>query len=97
MTITINRRTATVIAAIAVLLAVAFGIGACSQKAQEPFRDAPTSSRDHSAAEVYDMPDGFSNFSEKCDHHGNRVFVAFHSNSAYAAITAIPDPTCPKR
>lgn len=97
MTITITRRTATLLAvAIAALAFVAFVAG-CSQKAQEPFRDAPTSTRDTSPVELYDNADGFSNWSEKCDRHGNRVFVAFHGDSAYTAITAIPDSTCPKR
>lgn len=97
MTITVSRRAASIVAAIAVLLVVAFGIGACTQKHQEQFRDAPTSTRDKSPVEVYDNADGFSNWSEKCDRHGNRVFVAFHSDGSYAAITALADPTCPKQ
>lgn len=94
MTVTITRRTATLLAAVAVLLVVAFGAGACSQKQQEQFRDAPTSTRDKSAVELYDNADGYTNWSEKCDKHGNRVFVAFHNDGAYAAIAAIKDPTC---
>lgn len=97
MTITVTRRAATLIAAVTVLLAVAFGVGACSQKQQEQFRDAPTSTRDKSAVELYDNADGFSNWSEKCDRHGFRVFVAFHQDGSYAAMAAQPDPTCPKQ
>ena len=95
MTITITRRTLTAIAAALVLLAVALGIGACTQKQQEQFRDAPTAGHDKAAVELYDNADGFSNWSEKCDGHGNRVFVAFHGDSSYGAITAIKDSTCP--
>jgi hypothetical protein len=72
-----------------------FGASACSQKQAEQFKDAPTGVRDTSAVEVYDNGDGFSNWSEKCDRHGNRVFVAFHGDGTFAAITAVKDSTCP--
>ena len=93
--LTITRRKAVLLlAAVAALIFIATVAG-CSQKAREQFRDAPVSSRDAGAAEVYDDPDGFSNFSEKCDFHGNRVIVAFHGDSPYAAVAAIPDdPSC---
>lgn len=97
MTITIRRRTAVLILAVAAAFVFVATVSGCTQKAREPFRDAPTSTRDTSPVELYDNADGFSNWSEKCDRHGNRVFVAFHGDSAYTAITAIPDPTCPKR
>ena len=45
-------------------------------------------------AEVGSMPDGFNNFAEKCDDHGNRVFVVFHSDGAYGSVFAMKDPTC---
>ena len=83
--------------AAAVVLAVVLGTSACNpfgNKATEPLQDAPIASRDTSAAEVYNMPDGFSNFASKCDHHGNRVYVAFHHDSPYGAITVVKDPTC---
>lgn len=72
---------------------VVFGTSGC-KKQTEQFRDAPVSDRDRSSAEIYDMPDGFSNFAEKCDRHGNRVYVAFHNDSPYAAIAVVADPTC---
>ena len=97
ITITITRRTAILLLAALTALTLTLLAAGCSQKQQEQFRDAPISTRDRSAAEVYDSPDGFSNWSEKCDHHGNRVFIAFHNDSAYAAIAAIPDPGCPKQ
>lgn len=95
ITITITRRTAVLLlAAVAGLIFLAFVAG-CSQKQQEPFRDAPTSGHDKAPVELYEDADGFSNWAEKCDGHGNRVFVTFHGDSAYAAITAIKDSTCP--
>lgn len=97
MTITVSRRAVTLIVAALTSFAVLFGTSACTQKQQEQFQDAPTGARDTSAVEVYDNADGYSNWSEKCDRHGNRVFVAFHNDGAYAAITAIKDPTCPVR
>lgn len=65
----------------------------CS-KALEPFKDARVSGRDSGPAEVVNMPDGFSNVADKCN-HGNRIYVAFKGNSNRAAISVVPhDPTC---
>lgn len=65
-------------------------------KTTEPFNDADIRSKDDSPAEVGSMPDGFSNFSSKCDEHGNRVYVVYHGDNPYGAITVVPqDPTCP--
>lgn len=92
----INRRkTATWVAAAAIGAGVLFGTSACNNKATEQFQDAPISVRDHSAVEVYDDADGFSNWAEKCDRHGNRVFIAFHNNNPYTAVAVVKDPTCP--
>ncbi|MFF9238430.1 hypothetical protein ACF1AY_16060 [Streptomyces sp. NPDC014776] len=67
----------------------------CSGKHSEPFKDAPRSNRDNgTAADLIRMPDGFSNAATKCD-HGNRLYIAYHGDSSYAAITVAPqDPTC---
>jgi hypothetical protein len=79
--------------AVAALTLAALGLTGC--KAAEPYQDAPVSTRDDSPAEAYDMPDGYSNFAEKCDKHGNRIVVVFHGDGTYAGVTAIPnDPTC---
>jgi hypothetical protein len=79
--------------AVAALSLAVLGLTAC--KAAEPYQDAPVTDRDKSPAEVYDMPDGYSNFAEKCDKHGNRIVVVFHGDGTYAGVTAIPnDPTC---
>ena len=60
----------------------------------EPYNDAPVNGQNKGAAEVVNMPDGFSNVATKCD-HGNRIYVAYHGDSAYAAIAVVPnDPTC---
>lgn len=79
----------------AVSLVVLLGLGACGDKATEGFHDAHrsgTTNRD--SADIVTMPDGFSNLSTKCD-HGNRVYVAFHGDSGYAALAVVPhDSTC---
>lgn len=70
-------------------------LAGCSQKAAEPFRDAPVSGHQSSPAEVIEMPDGFSNVADKCDGHGHRVYVLFHSDGSYGSVTAVSDPGCP--
>lgn len=79
----------------AALLATVALVSLTACKATEQYNDAPSSNGggDKSPAAVYAMPDGFSNWAEKCDGHGFRVFVAFHSGSA-PAIAAVADPTC---
>ena len=88
---TTARRAAVAAAIATATLALATG---CS-KYTEPFKDAPRSGNDNGApADLVRMPDGFSNVSTKCD-HGNRLYVAYHGDSGYAAITVVPaDPTC---
>jgi hypothetical protein len=80
------------IAAAGVVLLTAVGCGA---KFTEPFKDAPRSGVDNgTVADLIRMPDGFSNAATKCD-HGNRIYVAYHGDKAYAAIFAVAqDPTC---
>lgn len=87
------KRTILITAAIGVACA---GLAGCSDKAMEPYRDAKVVHKyNQPGVETYANADGFSNVSEFCDAHGNRIVVAFHSDSAYAAITAIPaDPSC---
>lgn len=63
-------------------------------KATESFNDAPIAGKDDSPAEVFSMPDGFSNVASKCDGHGHRIFVAFHGDGAYAGIAVINDEAC---
>jgi len=83
-----------------VVLAAMIGLGlavlsGCGLgKLVEPYNDAPVSHQIGGPAEVGSMPDGFNNFAEKCDDHGNRVFVIFHSDSAYGSVFALKDPTC---
>lgn len=74
---------------------VALGLLAgCGASATEPYRDAPQGKRYDGPADIYSMPDGFSNFAGKCDGHGHRVFVAFKGGDNRAAITAIDDASC---
>lgn len=70
-------------------------LGACSQKAVEPFRDAPTAGHDNKPAQIIEMPDGFSNLATKCV-NGMRYTVAYHGDHSYGAINVAPDPTCTK-
>lgn len=82
-----------VVAGLLALLALV-AVGGCA-KFTEPFKDAPRSTVDNGQpADLVRMPDGFSNAATKCD-HGNRVYVAYHGDSAYASIFVVPaDPTC---
>ena len=87
------NRTKKIAAAVAGLALAGLSLTGC--KATEPFKDAPVGNRVVPDVEVYQNADGFSNVSEFCDKHGNRIVVAFHNDGAYAAITAIPaDPSC---
>lgn len=76
---------------------IATMIAACSStsKIAEPFDDAPVNGHLTGPAVIVNMPDGFSNFAEKCDNHGNRIFTAFHGDANRAAIAVIRDPSCP--
>jgi hypothetical protein len=78
----------------AAVLALSLTAVGCA-KYTEPFKDAPRSGVDNGKpADVIRFPDGFSNASTKCD-HGNRLYVAYHGNSGYAAIAVVPnDATC---
>ena len=90
---TTARRAAVAAAIATATLALATG---CS-KYTEPFKDAPRSGNDNGApADLIRMPDGFSNAASKCD-GPNRVYVAYHGDSGYAAIAVVPnDPRCTK-
>lgn len=83
-----------IIAAGAVALLALTG---CGDKQTERFRDAPRgATTNNDPADVFTMPDGFSNGASKCD-HGNRVYVIFKGDSAYGGIDVVPqDPTCPQ-
>jgi hypothetical protein len=76
------------------VLALAATLGGCG-KIREPYKDAPvTNVLNDKPADKITMPDGFSNLTTKCD-HGNRIYVAFHGDNAYASIAVVPqDPSC---
>lgn len=96
--ITINlTRTRLTWCALAVIALLAVAVVTGCAKITEPFNDAPVSHKIGGPAEVGSMPDGFNNFAEKCDDHGNRVFVIFHSDGAYGSVFAMKDPTCTAR
>lgn len=89
-----NRVISAIVGALIALSALL--VSGCGwNKVTEPYNDAPVSGQINGPAEVGSMPDGFNNFAEKCDGHGNRVFVIFHSDSAYGSVFAMKDPTCP--
>lgn len=91
MSITRNRiAVAAAATAIGVLL-----LAGCGDKYTEPFKDAPRSHNDNGAPmDVIRMSDGFSNVGAKCD-GPNRVYVAYHGDSKYAALAVVPnDPRC---
>jgi hypothetical protein len=81
-------------AAIAAL--VLAGVTGCGlSKLTEPWNDAPVKSKDDSGADVYSMPDGFNNVATKCDRNGNRIYVIYHGDKAYGALSVVAaDPTC---
>lgn len=84
------------VAAMVALTAAALALAGCSQKGTEQFRDAPrTGPNVTTPMEVHDAPDGFSNWAEGCDGHGNRVFVIFHNDNPYGSVFALKDATCP--
>lgn len=90
-----TMKTRTVFILLALLLALGLGATACGAKFTEPFKDAPRSRVDNGdPADLIRFPDGFSNAATKCD-HGNRVYVAYHGDSPYAAVAVVAgDPTC---
>lgn len=88
----VNKKIVTVIATAVLTLGVLVGCG--MDKYQEPFKDAPRGTTNEQPADTITMPDGFSNVATKCD-HGNRIYVVFHQDGPYGAITVVPnDPTC---
>lgn len=70
-------------------------LAGCSDKAREPYRDAPRTSQSNNApAEVITMPDGFSNVAFKCN-GTDGVYSAFHGDDKYAAVSVVPnDKSC---
>ncbi|QKG23278.1 hypothetical protein [Actinomadura verrucosospora] len=88
-----KRRRIVIGAALAATLLAS--LTACGDKVTEPFKDAPRSSTtNREAADVIEMPDGFSNMATKCD-HGNRIYVAYKGDDNRAAIAVVSqDPTC---
>jgi len=89
------KRKTIVAAALGAVLLAGGTIAGCGAKFTEPFKDAPRSNVDNGTpADLIRMPDGFSNAATKCD-HGNRLYSVYHGDSAYGAISVVPnDPTC---
>lgn len=85
------------VAAVSLVLGVAVLTG-CDNKFSEPFKDAKRSGQDNNdPAGVISFPDGFSNWSHKCD-GPNMIYSAYHGDKAYAAGMIAPnDPRCTNR
>ena len=83
-----------VVAVVGAGVAVA-ALAGCGNKASQPWKDSPRSGYvNHDPADLIEMPDGFSNLADKCD-HGNRVYVLYHGDSTYGSTFVVPqDPTC---
>ncbi len=74
-------------------VAVALSLSSCG-KMTEPFKDAERGATNDDPADTITFPDGFSNVATKCD-NGNRVYVVYHADSAYGAISVVAnDPSC---
>ena len=93
ITITVSKRAMFILAAIFATLVVLAGVGGCA-RLTEPFNDAPISHKYDGPAIVGSMPDGYSNWSDKCDPNGFRVWTAFHGDGDRAAIAVLPDASC---
>lgn len=92
------RRTKVSLAALGGVLVFTF-VGATScESFNEPFNDAKrTDVTNGGPADIVTFPDGFSNWSTKCD-HGNRLYSAYHGDTGpWAAGMIVPkDATCPQ-
>jgi hypothetical protein len=88
------RRLFTVSILAALMILVLAGCNSGFGKITEPYKDAPRGATNNQSADIITMPDGFNNVSAKCD-GPNRVYVVYHSNSAYGAVAVAPnDPRC---
>lgn len=88
------RTLATLFVVVGLALIVGMVLSGCSDKAREPFRDAPVGARNEQPADLFMMPDGFSNLAAKCDGTA-RVYTLYHGDSAYGAGFASPNhPKC---
>lgn len=91
-TYTITRRKVVALVAAVFLMIGAGVLTGCGEKFSEPFKDAPRSHQDSgNPTDVIRFADGFSNVGTSCDKDGNRIYVAYHGDSPYAAIFVLED------
>jgi hypothetical protein len=91
----VSRRRIAVLSLGAALLGASLTACGMSEKYTEPFRDAPRTGTDNSAATVFTMPDGFGNGATKClAGTGVRVTTLYHQDSDYGSVSTILDPAC---
>lgn len=91
-----RRRSSRLFIGLLLVIGLAAGCGLSTGKTFEPFNDAGRGREHTEAADIVTMPDGFSNVATKCGPGAMRYTVAFHGDSAYAAIAVTPDPSCAK-
>lgn len=86
------KRNVKIVAAIGAAIFGATVFTGCADIGEE-YNDAPVEKKYDHPAEIYSMPDGFSNFASKCDVHGNRVYTTRIENGRSMAV--VPnDPSC---
>lgn len=93
--ISLKHRNALIAATLGGVVILTSAASCGNNKFTEPFNDAHRSGVDNSQPmDVVENADGFSNVGTKCD-HGNRIYVAYHGDHAYASIAAVGnDPSC---
>lgn len=92
-----SRRICIAAVAVAFLAVGGTTLAACDaqSKATQQFQDAPhTQDMNTLPAQEIQMPDGFNNAATKCLGNGLRITTSFHNDSAYAAVSVVPDATC---
>ena len=75
---------------VVVALLVSVTLTGCGEKFTEPYKDAERGATNDSKADLVTFPDGFNNVATKCD-HGNRIYVTYHKDAPYGAITVVPN------
>jgi hypothetical protein len=76
-------------------LLILIGLAGCGAKGMEPFKDAKVSERNDGPAVIGTMPDGFGNWSMKCNGKVG-VYTLYHHDAAYGGIAVLAnDPNCP--
>jgi hypothetical protein len=89
-----NKQKASLAGLVAIGVILATTASSCDS-ATEPFRDAPRDPNTNSgAARIIEFPDGFSNWSAKCD-GPNMIYSGYHGNdNRISGFGIANDPRC---